>query len=245
MSNKNDWFASWFDTSYYHTLYKSRDYKEAEEFIKILSSHLQIPRQSRLLDLACGKGRHSITLNSLGFDVTGVDLSKESIDEASKASNDTLNFAVKDMRYPFELGKFDFILNLFTSFGYFDNNEDNINTLQNVRDALHPKGVFVIDFMNAKKIIGELVPTETKSIDGIDFNITREVKDGQIYKNISFTDKNRNFDFQERVQALTENDFDEYFRKVGLRTVEKFGNYALESFDEHLSDRLIIVAQNS
>ena len=73
MTIKKKWFQSWFDTSYYHTLYKHRDDKEAQMFMKNLVRHLEIDSDQHILDLACGKGRHSIFLNQLGFNVTGVD----------------------------------------------------------------------------------------------------------------------------------------------------------------------------
>ena len=73
------WYASWFDTPYYHILYKDRDYTEAQGFMDNLTNYLNIPEGGKILDLACGKGRHSVYLNSLGYDVTGVDLSEKSI----------------------------------------------------------------------------------------------------------------------------------------------------------------------
>ena len=73
------WFANWFDSSYYHILYKNRDEKEAELFIDNLVQHLQIPQGSTLIDIACGKGRHATYFNSLGLDVIGIDLSPNSI----------------------------------------------------------------------------------------------------------------------------------------------------------------------
>lgn len=73
------WFTSWFDTPFYHILYKDRDDTEAQHFMDKLTGYLNIPEGGSILDLACGKGRHSIYLNSLGFDVTGADLSENSI----------------------------------------------------------------------------------------------------------------------------------------------------------------------
>ena len=92
-----NWFASWFDTPYYHILYKDRNYREAQIFMDNLTHYLNLPEKAKVLDLACGKGRHSIYLNQLGFDVVGADLSENSIAIASKNSNDTLHFQVHDM----------------------------------------------------------------------------------------------------------------------------------------------------
>ena len=118
---------NWFDSDYYHILYSNRDLKEAEHFIKILVNHLKIKKGSKILDLACGKGRHSIYLNKKGFDVTGYDNSEKSIEKAKKFKNNLLRFKRKEMTEEYE-GSFDFIFNLFTSFGYISENH-NINTL--------------------------------------------------------------------------------------------------------------------
>ena len=92
-----NWFASWFDSPYYHILYKDRNYREAQLFMDNLTHYLNLPEKAKVLDLACGKGRHSIYLNQLGFNVLGADLAEKSIAEASKNTNETLHFEVHDM----------------------------------------------------------------------------------------------------------------------------------------------------
>ena len=92
------WFINWFDSPYYHLLYKNRDEKEAQVFIDDLMQYLQIPQGSKLIDIACGKGRHAIYFNKKGMDVVGVDLSSNSISYAKEHENSTLQFEVHDMR---------------------------------------------------------------------------------------------------------------------------------------------------
>ena len=118
------WFAHWFDSPYYHLLYKNRDNEEAQVFINKLVSHFKIPKKSKILDIACGKGRHATYFNKKGMDVMGVDLSHNSINSAKKAENATLKFAVHDMRKVFQKNRFDIVTNLFTSFGYFEKDEE-------------------------------------------------------------------------------------------------------------------------
>ena len=158
-----NWFASWFDTPYYHILYKERNYREAQIFMDNLTHYLNLPEKAKVLDLACGKGRHSIYLNQLGYEVVGADLSENSIAEANKNQNKTLHFQVHDMRETFE-DKFDAIFNLFTSFGYFENDEDNLTTLKAMKESLTEHGFAVIDFMNVNQVIGNLVPAEVKTV---------------------------------------------------------------------------------
>lgn len=237
---KNTWFASWFDTPYYHILYKDRDYEEAQVFMDNITNYLNLPDDAKILDLACGKGRHSVYLNQLGYDVTGADLSENSIAEASKFSNEKLHFTVHDMRVPFE-EKYDAIFNLFTSFGYFENDADNLTTLEAIKESLSEYGFAVIDFMNVHHVINNLVPEETKTIEGIDFKIKRYVKDNHIFKEIDFEDKGEKFHFVEKVQALTLQDFEEMMEEAGIFLLDTFGDYKLKKFYKNESERLIMI----
>lgn len=235
-----NWFASWFDTPYYHILYKDRNDAEAQVFMDNLTHYLNLPEEAKILDLACGKGRHSIYLNELGYDVTGADLSENSIAEASKSSNEKLHFKVHDMRVPFE-EKYDAVFNLFTSFGYFENDEDNFKTLTAIKESLTEYGFAVIDFLNADYVINNLVAEELKTVDGIDFHIKRYVKDNHIYKEIDFEDKGEKFHFTERVQALRLSDFESMMEKADIYLLDIFGDYKLRKFFKSESERLIMI----
>ncbi|SEO86135.1 Methyltransferase domain-containing protein [Flavobacterium sp. CF108] len=238
--NTENWFTSWFDTPYYHILYKDRNYREAQIFMDNLTHYLNLPEKAKVLDLACGKGRHSIYLNQLGFNVLGADLSENSIAEATKNSNEHLHFKVHDMREPFE-EKFDAIFNLFTSFGYFENDDDNLTTLKAIRESLSEYGFAVIDFMNVNQVIETLVPQEVKTVDGIDFHIKRYVEDGHIFKEIDFEDQGRKFHFTEKVKALTLKDFQDLMDEAGIFLLDIFGDYKLKKFHKTESERLIMI----
>lgn len=239
LAQKN-WFSSWFDTPYYHILYKNRGEEEAREFMRNLVSFLKLPTGAEVLDLACGKGRHSIFLNKLGYDVTGVDLSANSIAYARQFENPSLRFDTHCMCKPLEQ-KFDAVFNLFTSFGYFEEEEENFKAIQAIKEELKPGGYGVIDFMNVKKVIEELIPSEVKTVKDIDFHISRKVEDGFILKNILFQDEGEEHFYTEKVRALELEDFEEYFSKAGLELLHCFGNYQLEPYNEQQSDRLILV----
>ena len=243
MTDTENWFASWFDSPYYHILYKNRDHKEAEYFLTNLTQYLKPNEGNTILDLACGAGRHSIFLNKLGHNVTGVDFAPNSIETAKKSLTKGLNFDVHDMREVYKENEFDFILNLFTSFGYFDSDAENIKMIQSVEKSLTNEGIFVLDFFNAKKVIADLIPNEKKTIDGIEFNIQKELKDGRIIKQIDFEADNKNHSFKEIVQAITLSDFKALFSHSNLNIIATFGNYSLDDFDETESDRLILIAQ--
>jgi len=240
---ENLWYAEWFDTKYYHELYKHRDEKEAELFMRNITTYLGLKTENHILDLACGKGRHAQFLNKLGYKVTGLDLSINSIRTASENENDNLSFFVHDMREVYKKQEFDAVLNLFTSFGYFDSQSDNLKVLTSISEMLKEDGVLVIDFMNAEKVINKLVAEEVKSLDGIDFHIKRTFDGEHIFKNIQFEDNGEHFDFTERVQALTRTHFEQLLEAAQFELVHVFGNYKLESFDNKNSDRLILIAR--
>ncbi len=242
MSSK-EWFAEWFDTSYYHTLYKDRNDEEAALFIKNLIEVLQLDPSSSVLDLACGKGRHSVTLNKLGYNVLGVDLSSNSIQQAKYNENDRLKFAVHDMREVIDGEKFDAVFNLFTSFGYFDALCDNECVIRSIHTMLKENGYLVIDFMNAEKVIAKLVLNEVKTVDGIDFHIERNYDGQHIFKHIRFEADGRSFDYTERVQALKLTDFEKLLAENGFTIIRTFGDFSLNAFDPNISDRLIIIAK--
>ncbi|MBL4625376.1 MAG: class I SAM-dependent methyltransferase [Flavobacteriales bacterium] len=240
MGNKQ-WFETWFDSPYYYTLYDHRNYEEAETFIRNILGYLNPKANASFLDLACGAGRHSKFINSFGHFVTGVDLSPNSIVSANKLSNNSLNFFVHDMRSRIKAQSFDYVFNLFTSFGYFENQEDNLKVLQAINSELNKNGTVIIDFMNTTKVIKNLVTKETIEKQGITFNIKRAFIDGIITKQISFRDNSKEHQFEERVQAIYLKDFTKLCNQAGFSIVKVFGNYALEKFDKDQSDRLIMV----
>ena len=244
MNDNNNWFASWFDSPHYHILYKNRDHKEAEFFLKNLTDYLKPREEDKILDLACGAGRHSIFLNKLGYDVTGVDLSPNSIKKASESGNERLHFDTHDMREVYKENGFDFVFNMFTSFGYFNSEKENVKVLRSIEKTLKPQGKFVLDFFNSEKVIKELIPEETKEIEGVKFNLKRTLIDGQIVKDIQFSHENRTFTFQEKVEAINLNQFKALFSKTNLKIITTFGDYSLNEFNPIHSDRLIIVARN-
>ncbi|MDG1148045.1 MAG: class I SAM-dependent methyltransferase [Crocinitomicaceae bacterium] len=240
---EKEWFASWFDTPYYHILYKNRDDAEAKKFILNLIDNLKLPKTDKVLDLACGKGRHSVTLNESGYDVLGVDLSPASIASANKYNNARLRFDVHDMREVLPNESFSAIFNLFTSFGYFNSTEDNKKVLNSIHTMLSNNGVLIIDFMNASRVIEQLIETEVKRVDEIVFNISRRYDGSHIYKDIKFEDNGKSFSYTERVQALKKEDFEHLLEACNFEILRTFGDFNLSEFNEKDSDRLIIIAQ--
>ena len=233
---------NWFNSDYYHILYKNRDKKEAEFFINNLIKKLKIKKKSKILDLACGVGRHSFYLNKKGMNVIGIDNSENNIKKAKKFENKFLKFKKKEMTEDY--GQvFDFIFNLFTSFGYI-NEKHNFKTFKSINNSLVNHGILVIDYLNVFKLKKELVEKETKKIGNIIFNIKRSFKDNFIVKKIKIKDNNEIFYFEERVMELTINDFQDYLRKFDFEILDVYGNYNLEKYHKN-SERLIMIIKKS
>lgn len=241
MAQQEAWFSTWFDSPYYHILYSNRDDHDAREFIDNLLTLLHPKPHEKILDLACGKGRHSRYLNKKGFDVTGIDLSEQSIAYARQYENERLHFDVHDMREVYKPESFDFVLNLFTSFGYFENETENVVALCSAAKSLKHGGKLVIDFMNTNRTIEHLVAQESKVVQGVEFDIHRGVENGFIVKKIRFYDDGQEHQYEERVRALRKEDFLEYFSMAQLRLVDIYGDYSLRPYEEATSDRMIFV----
>lgn len=237
---KNYWYSHWFNTPYYHLLYKDRNHREAALFMNQLTSLLKLTKNDSILDLACGRGRHSKYLYKQGYDITGIDLSEESITYAKQYEKPGLHFEVHDMREPYPK-KFDAVFNLFTSFGYFDNETDNLKTIKAIKSELKEGGFGVIDFLNMELATANIIPFEKKTIGTITFQIEKYCIANYLVKNISFNDKGKDYTFTERVQTLKLADFQSYFRHSGLALTDVFGDYHLNDFDEKNSERLILI----
>ena len=240
---KVEWYVDWFNSPYYHLLYNHRNYDEANHFMQMLCNYMGLKPHARIWDLACGKGRHAISLNKMGYDVTGTDLATNSIEEASRSKNKTLDFEVHDMREPYRKNYFDAVFNLFTSIGYFKEESDNFLVFKHVADSLKPGGEFVVDFFNAAKVRATYNPEYTEHREKLDFCIKKRIEDHKIIKRIDFSDKGANYFFEESVALLDRGNFEEFASKAGLKTIAEFGNYHLEPFDEKKSDRLILIFQ--
>ncbi|WP_448518471.1 SAM-dependent methyltransferase [Rhodoflexus sp.] len=236
----SEWFDEWFNSPYYHILYKHRDDSEARLLIDNLCHKLQINTTDKILDLACGKGRHSIYFNQKGFDVIGVDLAEKNIRYAQQFANERLQFFRHDKRHVFRKEYFTLLVNLFTSFGYFETDAENLQTLKAAADNLQKGGRMVIDFMNTAKVIAQLKPIEYKEIDNIRFEISKRLENRFIIKDIRFTDQNRAFHFQERLMAIGYADFMRYFKAAGLELIQLWGDYNLNHYTQE-SDRMIFL----
>ncbi|MCC6458876.1 MAG: class I SAM-dependent methyltransferase [Saprospiraceae bacterium] len=242
---RREWFEDWFDSPYYHILYQSHDELEARKFIDLLLQVLSLAPDARVLDLACGKGRHARYLMEKGFDVTGLDIAASNIAHARQFENDRLSFYRQDMRRPFRYNYFDAIVNMFTSFGYFQSDKDHFNTLKNIQQGLNSKGVFFLDFFNAQSVRENMVRHEVKFLGGVEFQVTKTIRKDHVFKRVEFEAGGRHFVFHERVRLFELADFQALFKAAGLRIQQTFGGYNLEPFQASGSKRLLLIADKT
>jgi len=245
MQLPGNWFRDWFDSPYYHQLYFYRDEKEAAAFVDNLLYFLKPAANSRMLDVACGRGRHAIILAAHGFDVTGFDIAPGSIEYAKQFENDNLHFYEHDMRLPFWINYYDYAFNFFTSFGYFRTEREHFDAIRTIANSIKKNGIFVLDFINAEYAEEHLIPESLKEIDGVVFNIERWADDKHLYKKIFIQDKNinENREYTERIAKISLNGFNRMFSVYRLEIQQVFGDYDLHLFDKTISPRLIMVAK--
>jgi len=252
----NEWFKDWFNNPEYLSLYKHRDDHDAKKIITLLFNNIKLPENSRCLDLACGNGRHSILFARKGFNVTGLDLSPYLINQAKKRLNsdykdqkNKLKFIIKDMRNIGYKNDFDLIVNLFTSFGYFESRKDNFKVIKEVSQSLKPGGYFLFDFLNKEHLIKTLVPFDIKKLNGSLFIQKRYIEKSAVKKDIIIISNNisgktaKIHQFLEKIQLYSISEFRKVFKKNGLTIIKLFGNYKGKRYNQSNSERLIILAQ--
>lgn len=240
------WYASWFDSPYYPLLYRHRDEAEAATFISALCQYLQPEPGSTALDLACGRGRHALVMAREGLRVTGLDLSESSIREAQVLAQAhpalALGFAKHDMREIYQEGAFDLVFNLFTSFGYFEDEQDDLRVLKAIWAGLKPGGRFVFDFLHAPYVQESFVPKEEKVMEGVHFAISRHITESWIVKQISVTDGGHHYRFFEQVRHHQPEGLMVLLEQAGFNIQRLFGNYQLEPHNSD-SPRCIFICQ--
>jgi 2-polyprenyl-3-methyl-5-hydroxy-6-metoxy-1,4-benzoquinol methylase len=244
---EKEWYKDWFNSIYYHKLYFDRDETEAEGFISRLLQHMQPLPGSRMLDVACGRGRHSRFLASQGFDVSGIDISFDSIGYAKQYEGESLHFYQHDMRLPFWINYFDYAFNFFTSFGYFNTRREHDDAVRTVAQSLKPGGTLLFDYLNVHYIEDRLVPNETKIIDGTTYEIHRWQDANFFYKRITVNDKNLSnpIDHTEKVAKFSLGDFTEMLAYQRMQVQEVFGDYELNGYDVRKTPRLIVTAKRT
>lgn len=236
------WYKDWFGTPYYSMLYGNRDDSEAQEQVEGILALTGSGPGSKVLDMACGRGRHARCFLAKGLEVTGFDVNPTAIDVAQLAAPGA-NFRIHDMREHFADGRFDLVVNLFTSFGYFDRRDDDLKVLRVAHAALKPGGSLLIDFMNTPKVIAGLVEQEERVVGEVRFTVTRRLRCGMVEKNIHVRDGGADHHFTERVMALTPDEIVSMAIECGFVVLGQFGGFDASPYVVDRSERYVLWAK--
>ncbi len=243
----SDWFKAWFNHPAYLKLYAHRSLEEAEQTITTLLKFISIEKANpKALDIACGSGRHAVALAENGFDVTANDLSSTLLAEARKLAESkalTLTFTHTDMREIAFEQEFDVIVQLFTSFGYFENDDEDKVVLQNVARALKHGGWYVLDFLNEQFIRNTLQPETRRTVGGLDILEQRMLFGERVVKSITLRENGTTHHFIESVRLYSQEALTAMLTAVGLRVHHFLGDYDGGAFVRDASPRLILIAQ--
>lgn len=239
------WFKDWFNSENYLRVYSHRDQREAERLVELIAKSLNLQANSSVLDMACGAGRHAVTFAKLRFKVTAVDLSQLLISEARKSAdqeNVEIDFIISDI-LEFETNKkFDLVVNLFTSIGYFDYDEENYAVIKKAYDLLNEGGYFVLDYFNKDFLLKNLIPMTVFSENGLKIIQNRSVDGKRVVKKITIAKDGLSEEFYESVRLYSFEEIINYIKKAGFTIVQQYGDYLGNSYESESSPRLIIFA---
>ncbi len=240
------WYKDWFSSEGYLKVYSHRDDVEAEILAELIMKNINLNNDASVLDMACGAGRHSIALAKRGFKVTAVDLSERLLIEARKNSQIAgveINYMLSDIREFNSEYKFDLALNLFTSIGYFDEDNENFSVIKKAYDLLKKNGYFVLDYFNKDYLVKNLVPTSVISVNGDRIVQNRSIKGNRVVKNITIAKNSQVNEFYESVRLFSFDELSETLSKTGFKIEKVLGDFKGNIFDKTISSRIIFIAK--
>ena len=240
--NRN-WYKDWFGNEYL-SVYAHRDEDEARELIKLIFAYVNIDKNAKILDLCCGQGRHAYILSQEGYEVYGIDLSKTLLQVAKYKNNQSMNtfFIQADMRKLPAVNSFNLLLNLFTSFGYFEEDEENKTVFKQFHQVLKSGGYFVFDYFNTPYIQANLERYHSEQIGDLIVEQERFIEGSRVQKIIRLNRNGKKSTFYESVKMYEKVKILEMMKETHLNVRYIFGDYAGSSLSE-TSERIIIIGQ--
>lgn len=219
-----EWFERWFGEDYLK-LYPHRDDADARRAIALVAGRIPLAGR-RVLDLACGAGRHAVQLETAGARPVGIDLSRTLLDRARRGSPPFTTVVRGDMRaLPFAPASFDAVVNLFTSFGYFATDDEHAGVVAGVAGLLASGGDFVIDYLNPDYVRAHLVPEEETEVGGQRVAIERAIVDDGRYVRKTMHVAGDETAFVERVRLFSADDLAALLEAAGLTVQARCGDY--------------------
>lgn len=243
---KSDWFKEWFNTSEYLDVYKHRNENEAEDHIEFILKNVSVKPGAKILDMACGTGRHAIILARNKYDVTAVDLSEKLLSVAKQSAEEehlSIKFIHSDIRDFNPDEKFDLVLNLFTSFGYFETDEENFSVLEKAYNLLNDGGNFILDYFNTEFLINNLIAYSDETIEDERIIQERKIENNRVVKKINIIKNGIAREFYESVKMYPYNELTKKLRNIGFDIYKTYGDFNNNTFDPLNSTRLIFICK--
>lgn len=241
-----EWFEDWFNTDEYLNVYRHRNEEDAKNLFDLIIKNVLLEKGSKVLDLACGAGRHSILFAKNNFDVTAVDISDNLLNVGRKTAEElklNINFIKSDLRKLNLNEKFHLIINLFTSFGYFETDDENGEVIKMASQHLVDSGYFVLDFFNIIYLQKNLIPISYDKIEDGIIKQERVIEGDRLVKTIFITRKGIEKKYYESVRIFTKEELISFFKDSGLKIQFIYGDYLGNNFAEETSPRIIIIAK--
>jgi len=240
------WYKEWFASEDYLDVYRHRNSADTDSLIELILSNTQPDKKSKILDAACGAGRHSIKFAEKGFNVTGFDLSTTLLNIAISHANKRnlkIDFINSDLRSFYSNKKFDLVLSLFTSFGYFNSDTENFEFVKNAHKMLIDDGYYVLDYFNKKFLENNLIQDTKRIVGKKEIIENRKIIDGRIVKRIKIISEENNHDYVESVKLYSYDELVKNFMSIGYKVIKAFGDYLGSNFENENSERCIIIFQ--
>lgn len=251
--SQSEWFVDWFRNPAYLKLYQHRSISEARQTVQTIldvtglgSLAAECKSSLTVLDIACGAGRHAVELAEQGIAVTANDLSPFLLNETAalaKSRGVDVRLSQSDMREIDFKEEFDLVVQLFTSFGYFQDHEDEQAVITNVHRALKNGGWYVLDFFNSDHVRKSFNPFSTREVEGMRVVEERTIQSNRIEKLIALNENGNVSKFKESVRLYSYEELELMIVDAGFDIYEVLGNYDGSRFDPHTSPRLIIIAR--
>lgn len=242
----NEWFEDWFNTAEYLNVYQHRNEVDAKKLVDLILANVNLPEKATVLDMACGAGRHSILFAQKGYDVTAVDLSESLLTVARSLAKDfglNINFIKSDLRDFKSNQNFNLAVNLFTSFGYFETDEDNFKVFKIAYNQLVKSGYFVLDYLNKDFIEKNLIKKSIEQIEGGEIIQNRKIENNRVIKEITISRNGEQKHFLESVRMYEKEELLTALNNLGFEIVNIFGDFKGNHFNSDLSQRIIIISQ--
>jgi SAM-dependent methyltransferase len=246
-TTSREWFEDWFNHSLYLKVYQHRDTAEAAlcvDTILGITGCGDAHHQSAVLDIACGAGRHALEFARRGLQVSANDLSMFLLgtaeDEARKAEL-AIRFSGFDMRYIRLDCQFDLIVQLFSSFGYFETDEEDKAVIRNVSKMLLDSGWYVLDLINPVYLKKGFIPNTTRSVESLSITEERSLSDRKVSKKITISDQlGETLSFTESVRLYSKAEISALLESEGMEIIRTAGDYQGSDFEESSSPRMLL-----